>query len=342
MYRGRATGITGAPLFSQREVRHLAGGDKPIFSVIIPLYNKAPFIERAVRSVLAQTEQEFEVIVIDDGSTDGGATIVERFADTRIRLIVQENRGVSAARNRGIREANADLVAFLDADDEWHPTFLEAVLDLCRRYPRAGAYATAYAVYSPDGGVRTASIAAVPPAPWSGLLPNYFQSAALGEPPVSASSVAIPGLVLEEMGGFVEGFWWGEDVDLWGRIAFSYPIAFTQRVGAIYHTEIARRACTRVQPVPENPFVASARQAVERGLIPPEMLDDVLEYVAAKQLQTAARNIQAGRPDLARANLAWCPTRLHRRRKIAYSLMALIPAPWYQRYRRMKAIFVQY
>ena len=314
----------------------LAGG-RPVVSVVIPLYNKAPYIGRAVRSVLAQTEQEFEVIVVDDGSTDGGAAIVERFADSRIRLIAQENQGAPAARNRGIRELGADIVAFLDADDEWHPAFLETVLDLCRRYPGAGAYATAYTIYNPNGGMRVASIAAVSPAPWSGLLPSYFRSAALGEPPVSASSVAIPRGVLEEMGGFAEGHWWGEDVDLWGRIAFRYPIAFTWRIGAVYHTDVVCRACTRVQPVPENPFVASARHAIERGLIPPGMLDDVLEYVAAKQLQTAARNIQAGRPDLARANLAWCPTRMYLRQKIAYSLMALIPAPWYRRYRHMKA-----
>ncbi|GLI47005.1 hypothetical protein MBOURGENBZM_17970 [Methanoculleus bourgensis] len=202
-------------------------------------------------------------------------------------------------------------------------------------------YATAYMIYNPDGVRRGASIAAVPPAPWSGLIPNYFRSAALGEPPISSSSVAIPRTVLQEMDGFSEEHWWGEDVDLWGRIAFRYPIAFTRRVGAVYHTDVAHRACTRVQPVPENPFVASARQAVERGLIPQEMLGDVQEYVAAKQLQTAARNIQAGRPDLARANLARCPTRMYRRRKIAYSLMSLIPAPWYRRYRRMKAVLAR-
>lgn len=310
--------------------------------MVIPLYNKALYIERTVRSVLAQTRQEFEVVVVDDGSTDGGAAIVERFADPRIRLITQENRGASTARNRGIRESGADIVAFLDADDEWYPTFLETILDLHRRYPEAGAHATAYAIYNPDGEKRVASIAAVPPAPWSGVLPNYFRSATLGEPPVSSSSVAIPRVVLDEVGGFAEGYWWGEDVDLWGRIAFRYPIAFTWGVGAAYHTEIARRACTRVQPVPENPFVVSARQAVERGLISPEMLADVLEYVAAKQLQTAARNIQAGRPDLAWANLARCPSRLYRRQKVAYSLMALIPAPWYRRYRRMKAAIARH
>jgi len=320
----------------------LLTGGRPVVSAVIPLYNKAPYIGRAIQSVLAQTEQEFEVIVVDDGSTDGGAAIVEHFADPRIRLITQENRGASAARNRGIRESWADLVAFLDADDEWYPAFLETALDLRRRYPGAGLYATAYTIYNPDGGRRVASIAAVPPTPWSGLLPTYFRPAALGEPPISSSSVAIPRGVLKETGGFAEGHWWGEDVDLWGRIAFRYPIAFTWRVGAVYHTDVASRACTRIQPVPENPFVASARHAIERGQIPPEMLDDVLEYVAAKQLQTAARNIQAGRPDLARANLAWCPTRLHRRQKIAYSLMALIPAPWYRRYRRMKAVLAQH
>ena len=101
--------------------------------------------------MLAQTEQEFEVIVVDDGSTDGGAAIVEHFADPRIRLITQENRGASAARNRGIRESWADLVAFLDADDEWYPAFLETALDLRRRYPGAGLYATP-AIYNRTAG----------------------------------------------------------------------------------------------------------------------------------------------------------------------------------------------
>ena len=183
----------------------LLTGGRPVVSAVIPLYNKAPYIGRAIQSVLAQTEQEFEVIVVDDGSTDGGAAIVEHFADPRIRLITQENRGASAARNRGIRESWADLVAFLDADDEWYPAFLETALDLRRRYPGAGLYATAYTIYNPDGGRRVASIAAVPPTPWSGLLPNYFRSAALGEPPISSSSVAIPRGVLKETGGFAEG-----------------------------------------------------------------------------------------------------------------------------------------
>jgi len=94
------------------------------------LYNMEKSIGRTLKSILMQTLQDFEVIVVDDGSTDDGAREVSKFDDPRICLIRQENQGVSAARSRGIREARSDLVAFLDADDEWLPTFLETILRL--------------------------------------------------------------------------------------------------------------------------------------------------------------------------------------------------------------------
>jgi len=116
--------------------------DVPAVSVVIPLYNKGPHIARALNSVLAQTFQDFEVIVVDDGSTDDGAEVVRGVDDPRIRLIQQENRGVSAARNRGIEAARAELIAFLDADDEWLAEHLETIIRLRRNALEVGIYAT--------------------------------------------------------------------------------------------------------------------------------------------------------------------------------------------------------
>ena len=95
-------------------------------SVIIPLFNKAPYVARALHSVLAQTFTDFEVIVVDDGSTDDGGSVVRQFADDRVRMIKQDNGGPGAARNRGLAEAQGEYVAFLDADDCWLPTYLES------------------------------------------------------------------------------------------------------------------------------------------------------------------------------------------------------------------------
>ena len=104
-------------------------------SVVIPLYNKERYIHRAVESVLSQKIAPDEVIIVDDGSTDGGAREVKKISDFRIRLVQQSNSGECAARNRGIDEARNELVAFLDADDEWKPDFLAQIHRLMNNFP---------------------------------------------------------------------------------------------------------------------------------------------------------------------------------------------------------------
>ncbi|WP_214019921.1 glycosyltransferase family 2 protein [Methanoculleus sp.] len=282
----------------------------PGISVVIPLYNKGPYIARALNSVLAQTVRDFEVIVVDDGSTDDGAETVRGFEDPRIRLIRQENRGVSAARNEGIEAARAELVAFLDADDEWMPRHLEALLRLQDKFPRAGAYGTAYLLKENDSTIRVPPFSTdIPPEPWEGLLSNYYRDAIRGTPPISSSIVAVPKRILDEMAGFDTGAWYGEDVDLWGRIALKYPIAFTWDGMGIYHKEAENRACNKKEPIREHIFVIFARNALQAGEVPPELKGDLLEYVASRQIQIACRNLEAGRPDLARVNLKRCKTR---------------------------------
>src|SRR6185436_3865509 len=117
-------------------------------SIIIPLYNKAPYVRRALDSIAAQSLSDFEVIVIDDGSTDDGAAIVADYADPRCRLLKKANAGPGAARNTGIGQAQGEFIAFLDADDEWLPTYLEESVRLLEECgPEVAAVTSGYFEY---------------------------------------------------------------------------------------------------------------------------------------------------------------------------------------------------
>jgi len=262
-------------------------------SVVIPLYDKRHCVERAVHSVLAQTFEDFEVLVVDDGSTDGGGEVVRNIADPRVILIRQKNRGVSVARNRGIERARGELVAFLDADDEWRPGFLETVTALRKRFPEAGMYACAYECRRKNR-VRLPKVRGVPLPPWEGLMPGYFRSAALGDPPVHTSSVAIPREILREVGGFPVGRRMGEDLDLWGRISLRYPVVFSWSPGGVYHQDAENRACDRFTGEDEHPFLETFRGLQEKGEITPTIRCDLELYVGRLQLENARQHVLIG------------------------------------------------
>ncbi|WP_277235150.1 glycosyltransferase family 2 protein [Phocaeicola salanitronis] len=114
-----------------------------MISVVIPLYNKVHTIANTLTTVMSQTYQDFEVVIVNDGSTDNGVEVIDRhFHDPRIRIINQENAGVSAARNKGVKEAKGDWIAFLDGDDEWHPEYLAIIQKTIIKYPNAGMICT--------------------------------------------------------------------------------------------------------------------------------------------------------------------------------------------------------
>ena len=115
-----------------------------MFSVIIPLYNKENYIKKVINSVLDQTFLNFELIIINDGSTDDSLSIAQQFTDTRIKIVIQENLGVSVTRNNGVRLAKYENIAFLDADDWWDCHFLEEMYKLVTDYPDAGLYGCKY------------------------------------------------------------------------------------------------------------------------------------------------------------------------------------------------------
>jgi glycosyltransferase involved in cell wall biosynthesis len=114
---------------------------EPRVSVIVPLYDKQRTVEAALGSITAQTREDFEIIVVDDGSRDSGPELVRAFPDSRVRLIRQQNSGPGAARNRGIAEARGKYLAFLDADDEWDPDFLERAVGYLGADPALAAVA---------------------------------------------------------------------------------------------------------------------------------------------------------------------------------------------------------
>lgn len=207
-----------------------------MISIIIPLYNKAESIATALNCVLAQTFQDFEVVVVDDGSTDKGAAVVERYADSRIRLIRQANAGVSAARNKGIAEAKGDYVAFLDADDEWMPEFLEEIAALIAEFPECKAQATTY-VQSQNGEKKNIILNRLPFSGEHGVLTNYFEVATHSNPPVCSICVCIERALLQSLGGFPLGIKSGEDLLTWARIATRTHWAYSLKPYAIFNME---------------------------------------------------------------------------------------------------------
>ena len=256
-------------------------------SVVISLYNKAFYIDRALKSVLAQSVQDFEIIVVDDGSTDHGAEIVRRYMnrDYRIRLIRQENKGVSIARNRGITEAKSELIAFLDADDEWKSNFLETILRLYNRFPRCGAFATAYEIVYSDGHCKKPNFFGKCEKKWEGVVFDYFkQSQHAGL--CHTSSVAIPKKVFSHVGLFPPGEPLGEDLDMWARIALKFPIAFSTKICARYNMgDSMSLKMAEIKFLRRNrPVVRTLKKAIIDGNVKLIDKEDVKNYLAIRQL----------------------------------------------------------
>lgn len=209
--------------------------DRLMISVIIPLYNKERYIVCTLLSVLNQTFSDFEIVVVDDGSTDNSVAEVGKIKDSRIRLIHQNNAGVSAARNRGIREAKGDLIAFLDADDEWKAEYLATQYSLSQKYPDCNVFACNYEHRNSDGIIIPTIIRKLPFSCKDGILTNYFQVACYSHPPICSISVMVRRKVIQAIGGFPVGIKSGEDLLTWARLAVRNKIAYCREVLAVYN-----------------------------------------------------------------------------------------------------------
>jgi glycosyltransferase involved in cell wall biosynthesis len=204
-------------------------------SVVMPLFNKGKEVARAIRSVLNQTVKNYELIVVNDGSADDGPKIVQSFCDPRIRLIHQQNAGVSVARNHGIEDAKSDLIAFLDADDEWLPDFLETITRLRSRFSSCSVFATNYLYRNIDGSLMPTIIRGLPGAKWEGILEHYFEVASQSDPPLWSSAVAVTKEAVTSIGGFPVGVKAGEDLLTWAKLALKYKIAYSTGPRSVFY-----------------------------------------------------------------------------------------------------------
>lgn len=205
-----------------------------MFSVIIPLYNKADYILKAVDSVLNQSFQEFELIIVNDGSTDDSLEKIKIRPDNRIRVINQQNSGVSTTRNNGVAYATQEFIAFLDADDWWDPTFLEEMNKLIKDFPQAGLYGSKYYWYK--SGIKKVSINHEPNN-FRGYI-NYIKAYSTAWwMPLASSAVVIPRMNFIESSGFETRLKFGEDFDLWIRMALKFKIAYINKPLSYYYQD---------------------------------------------------------------------------------------------------------
>lgn len=215
----------------------------PKFSVIIPLYNKERDIANTLNSLFLQTFSDFEVVLVNDGSTDNSEAEVQKIQDDRIVYFSKKNEGVSRTRNFGVAKATTAYIVFLDADDYWHPTHLANLNTLCTKFPEAKWYATAYEKRH-NSTLTTPMISPIleKGSNWMGLVDHYFKNS-LVDSLAWTSAVCFTKSFFEALGGFdtriTHGA--GEDTDLWIRAALATPLAFSNTITARHNLDGSNR-----------------------------------------------------------------------------------------------------
>lgn len=254
-------------------------------SVVVPLYNKRAEIRRCLESIASQAVHADEVLVVDDGSTDGGGEVAMSVACPGLRLVTQRNQGVAAARNTGIREARNELIAFLDADDEWLPGFLEQILRLREKFPQAGAFSTAYLI--DRGRFRCYDVVCnvLDEMTLLNAGPGTIEYFSVPQC-LCCSSVVVRREVFESVGCFRVGLRQAEDQDMWFRVGCVFPIAYCRWPGAVWHWTAGNRSHTQA-PMEDDCMGASLKEVMERGVLRPEVLPRAQEFVEQFRLTQA-------------------------------------------------------
>ena len=232
-------------------------------SVVIPVFNKRATLERACSSVILQQNVAVEIIVVDDGSTDGSINQLPIHIKKSIRLIQQNNAGVSSARNIGAACSSAPLIAFLDADDEFLPGALEVFCELALKYQEASFFSGTFEVMSENEALF------IPPGAWVSdreqIVEDFTHEYLVNTALVSSSSTCIRRVAFESTGGFPEGAAIGEDVYLWLRLAESGRLCHSGKLISRVYRNAGKRSLETSADIGQVPYFLSYYLLNDKG-----------------------------------------------------------------------------
>jgi glycosyltransferase involved in cell wall biosynthesis len=264
------------------------------FSVIIPLYNKSAFIMRAIESVLNQSYINFEIVIVDDGSKDDGVLKVEKLNNERIKVVKQENQGVSKARNVGVENSKFGYVVFLDADDTWEISFLEKLKDLILLFPKAGIYGINNNFHYENNKIRFINFDWIFDGNENGIIDDYFEVfSKLGKSPFSNSSCCFSKSIFNDVGGYRVGVRTTEDSDLWCRIALNHEVAFHTKPLANYYLEIPNNTSSILDFVDFQVSI-TLQELIRLHKVPSKFIKSVKKLIAFQQFSLIKRAILTG------------------------------------------------
>ena len=261
---------------------------KHAFSIVIPLYNKEAFVARCIDSVLAQSKEEFELIVVNDGSTDQSLSIVSAYRDSRLKIVSQKNKGPGPARNRGVIESSGDWIAFIDADDIWASDHLEELERLINGFDDAGIVSTR----STEIRVGKTLPREKKNAEWNSKRVDYLRQEGLESGRINSSSAAVSRAVFDKVGYF-RPLCIGEDEEFWVRVCLAYPCAVSNNPTSFYYRGtggITERSWEQqidrhntIKSIRDiSPAVAYVMDQIEAGNLNKEMGESAAIYINSR------------------------------------------------------------
>lgn len=242
----------------------------PKFSVVIAVYNKEKHLAKTLQSVFAQSFQDFEVVVVNDGSTDGSEKVIKQFKDSRLRYYHQENQGAASGRNAAINKATAPYIALLDADDLWEPQYLETMDALIQAHPNESVFACAVAVETKGKTIKSTYSISNLTANKTYII-DYFKSSFFNTILTSSSTIFNKN-ILQKVSNYDTTLESGEDTDFWIKIGLNFKIVFINKQLVTYRY-YSQSLSNRIKSVKHKPSFDSYQKFEEENPALKKFLD---------------------------------------------------------------------